>query len=420
MIKKFVSKFAGLTLALAVILTACAWMPFKAPNTIHTTPEGAEVYEMDSDTLLGVTPYATGVFFTEKLLEVRKENFFSEPVLLDFNSEEHVNVTLDPEPILVYSIPTADLYEAGSDTPLMITHNEVDIFIEDRNYTLKAEGFYDKELTLGFNSDRPTIIEMDRRPIITLTITQADVEIYEDGLFVCNAPMTEEILEPRTFELKKKGYFTKTVELTSNSAYDITEELVPLPIVEIQTVPSGAAVYLIGKKASIGKAPLKLTIEEKTSFEVRKDRYYPETFTVEAKSQLAKVSLKAMPYITIKSNPSGAQVYLNSNLVGTTPLEQLVEKSTSYTLKKNGYLPKNLSLNSKSPTSSTVTLEKEPIVVEEPKVEEKPVAVAAPVVTATPETVEEEVAEKKMPIALISGVAILVIAGIAFAMKKKS
>jgi hypothetical protein len=193
---------------------------------------------------------------------------------------------------LVYTKPNAEVYASGeyasnSDKPLGTTPFEVPVYQEPRAYTLRADEYYEKEVTIGMGTENPVVIELDRRPIITLTVGDG-VEIYENDKLVATGSMTEEIREPRTFELRKEGYYTKIIELTSSSDPEISTELIPLPIIEIKSDPAGAEVFVKDTTKSLGTTPLKLTIEKATSFEVKLDRYYTEEFTVEAKSQLAE------------------------------------------------------------------------------------------------------------------------------------
>lgn len=416
MTNKSVFRVASLFFVLALISTTCGWIPFVAPVTIHSTPEGAEVYKVESETPAGITPFKTYIFHGDKAFEVRLDKFHTEPITLNFESPEDVFVPLRPVPVLVYTKPNADIYAAGSDTPLGSTPLDVNVLLDDKNYVLKTKDYYDQEIVIGLSSPNPLVTEMKHRPIITVTTAQTGVKIYENGNFFANAPITQEIMESRTFEFRKEGYYKKTINLTPEKthklAYQTTIELTPLPIIEIQSTPAGADVYMVGQSTSIGKAPLKLTIEKETSFEVKADRYYTESFTVSAKSQLAKVTLNAMPYVTITSDPSGAQVYLGDKRLGTTPLEQLIEKETTYKLVQEGYLPQTITLNGKNAQPSITLEEIPPPPPPEPVVEEVVV-------------VEEEVvaAETGSPLSmgLIGGLALAAIAvvGIIIAIAKK-
>ena len=400
--KKRVFQTASLFFALAMISTTCGWLPFTAPFTIHTVPEGAAVYRTGATEPAGITPYKSRIFHFDRTYDVRLEGFFDKPVLIDYNASKEIYVKLRALPVLLYTKPDTAVYTAGSDTPLGDTPLKMDVYHEDRTYTLKAKDYYDKEVTIGLQTTDPLVIELDRRPIITLTTAPEGVEIYENGTLFATSTLTEEILTPRTFELRKTNYYTKTIELTSTSPYDVSAELIPHPVITIRSIPDGATAYLIGSDKPLGKTPLKVTIEKATGFEVRADRYYPETFTTDPKSQTASVTLNAMPYVTLTSDPSGAEIFLDGKLLGTTPLEQLIEKETPYEIRQEGFLPQTVSFNGKD-APPIIKLEIVPVVVEEPVVE-------TPVVEAP--VVEEAPAEKGLNLPLIGGIAVAIIAAI--------
>lgn len=357
MIKKTVSRFLGLLLIPVLIISVCGWLPFTAPVTIHSVPEGADVYKAGKTEVLGTTPYSTRVFHFDKHFEIKKDKFHTETVTINYNTVEKVYVTLRPTPVLVYTKIDADIYEAGAAAPFGKTPIEVEVQMEPRTCTLKRVDYFDKEITIGLETENPIVTELKRRPIVTLTTAPAGVEIYENGELFATSTMREEISVPRTFELKKEGYYGKTLNLTPTSAPEMRVALKELPVITINTVPDGADVYLVGKEASIGKAPVSLKIATATGFEVRADRYYSETFTVEPKTQTADVTLNAMPYVTIGSVPSGAKVTIDGNPVGTTPVEQLIETETAAVLTLNGYQTNNVTLTS-SDLNPVITLEK--------------------------------------------------------------
>jgi hypothetical protein len=406
-----VLRIASLFIAVAITLAVSGWIPFTAPVTIHSTPEGAAVYQTGEDDLIGVTPFETYVLLFNKDLEVRMDKFYSEPVRLDYDSPENVYINLRPQPVLVYTKPSAELYDADSGEFLGKTPMDVEVRVdEDRNCVIRKKDYFDQKVTIGLDTENPQIFELKHRPLITLSAAQNNVEIYENGSFLSTAPVTEEISRSRTFEFRKEGYYPSTLSLTPAQTHELSYKtsvsLKPLPVIEIQATPAAAEIFMAGSDKALGTGSVKVKIAEKTGFTVKADRYYDESFTVEAKSQRATVDLKPMPYVTITSSPSGAKVTMNGRSVGTTPVEQLIENPVSVKLTKEGYLPQTVTLDS-SDLRPVVTLEEEP-----------PPPPPEPETNAAPPVVEEVVEEEPAPSAglspaVIGGIAVAAIALIA-------
>ena len=361
--KQTATRIAGLLLTMAITLTVSGWIPFTAPVTIHSTPEGAPVYKAGSDIQIGTTPYKTFVFIWDRDYEVRMDKFYTEPVLLDCHSPKDIYVTLRPTPVLVYTKPSAELYNAESGERVGDTPMDVTVFTEDRNYVIKKDDYYSQDVTIGLETKNPQVIELKHRPLITINCAQDNVEIYENGSFLSKAPLSDEINTPRTFEFRKAGYYSKTLSIspaqTHELNYQTSVELEELPLIQIEATPASAEIYMAGKTSPLGKGKVTLKIAEKTTFTVKADRYYEESVTVDAKPQKATVSLKAMPYVTLSSSPSGATVSINGKTIGTTPLEQLAEKPITAKLTKDGYIPQTVTLTANN-LKPTVTLKEVP------------------------------------------------------------
>ena len=110
---------------------------------------------------------------------------------------------------------------------------------------------------------------------------------------------------------------------------------------EVSSVPAGASVYV--DESFIGVTPLRITVSVGThKIKVVKAGYKPYETTVEVRAgETAKLSVKLevkKAELTITSNPSGAEVYIDDKRVGTTPLKLKLAPGT-YTIKivKEGY-----------------------------------------------------------------------------------
>lgn len=403
---------------LSIILAICSC----APVTIKTFPPEATVYSTDGKTQLGTTPFDTSVFIGDKNFVVRKDRYFDEPVKLDFDSPREVDLKLRPVPVLIYSKPDADIYEAGAETSIGRTPMKVSVYDKERSYTLKKADYYDQNITVGLSAPDPIVVKLERRPIVTISAVPAGVEVYENGKLIGVAPVREEISTPRTFELRKPGYFTKSGTLTGAPPYEVSIELRAFPVITVTATPAGAQISRAG--GLIGKDSAKLSVGEQTVLEVSATRYYTQsvTLTPESAAQV-NIALKAMPYVTINSHPAGAEVMIAGKSVGIAPVEQLIEKDTVVELRKEGFITKTATLTG-ADKQVTITLEAVPAI--EPATPETETGMKASVANdadskvATETAQEPAVAEKKqgLPWGVI-GAGIVAIAGILFFVIKR-
>ncbi len=414
-----INKLAGQFFVLTLVLAICGC----APVTIETIPTGAALYSADGKTQLGTTPYNTSVFVSDKNFTVSKEHYFDDKVRLSFNSPRQIDLKLRAVPVMISSTPNAQIYPSGSETAIGSTPRKMPIYDKDRTYTLKAPDYFDQEITVGSKSPDPIVVKLERRPIVTISATPAGVDVYENNKLIGSAPVKEEILTRRTFELRKPGYFTKVGTLTGAPPYELNVTLRPFPTITITATPSDAQVYRAGKL--IGKAPTQLAVGEETVLEVRADRFYPQNVTLTSGSTAqVNVTLKAMPYVKIGSEPTGAEVFIDGKSAGVVPIEKLIEKNTVIEVRKAGFISKTATLTG-ADKQVTVTLEAVPApvvpapVVPAPEVLATP-AVQAPEATATnsiPATTSATGSNRNL---WIAGFAIIAIAlAIFFVIKRK-
>jgi hypothetical protein len=382
-----VNRIASL-FALGLILAGCA------PVTIDSVPSGATVYDADGDRV-GTTPYATNVVINSRAFTVRKDRYFEQNVTIGPDSAETVKVTLNPQPVILYSKPVAEIIDAD-EKQIGKTPTQIPVGKTAAEYTLKADKYYDQTVSLSVDSDQPTIVELARRPIVNLTADPAGAAIYENGKKIGTAPVEQEITSARTFEVRKDGYFTKSVTIKDAPPYTVHTELEAFPEITVQATPSGADIYHDGKKAGTGRASF--SVGEPLKVEVRADRYYSETATLTPESgKTVRVELKAKPYVTIDSTPSGAVVKADGKTIGDTPVETLIESTTTVSVSKDGYQTATETLTGKD-ERVTVELEKvpepEPVVTQQVK-EAESKKTQTKEAQAEEKPAEEKPAEKK-------------------------
>lgn len=375
-----IRKLSHLLCSAGLVLAVCSC----APVIIESTPSGASVYD-DSETLLGTTPYKTDLFLSSREYTVRKAGFVDESVAVDASSPSTISLDLQPRIVTLYSKPTANVYSTGSAAPIGRTPVRIQVTEEAQAYTLKLANHSDKVITVDLDSQDLIRTELELLPIVNLSTDPKDADIYEKGKKLGTAPLKTEIRTSRTFEIKKDGYFTKEITLKEVPPFEVSVKLDAFPLIKVETTPAKAEIQIDNQKRT---APVQLAVGSKTTLNVSAPRYYPQTVTISPKSeQVVRVNLKAMPYVTIKSQTAGAQVYLNNKLLGNTPIEQLVEKETVVELRAEGYVTKTLTLTGSDKTVEA-SLEKvpEPVVVAEPVVEPA---------SAESELIADEVTEQK-------------------------
>ena len=86
-------------------------------------------------------------------------------------------------------------------------------------------------------------------------------------------PYTLQIREVRAFEVRRKGYYPKTITLSPESPVEVAVQLEPIPLKHVRTRPPGATISRIGKREVLGTAPISLLAEAERLIEVYIEGY---------------------------------------------------------------------------------------------------------------------------------------------------
>jgi hypothetical protein len=215
---------------------------------------------------------------------------------------------------------------------------------------------------------------------LDLDANPTDAAIWVDNLYYGTTPQIIGGLSAgtHTLVLKKAGYYdyTESFMIVGGQTSTLYPGLTPYAKssaygdIRIQSYPVGAAVYVNNNYmgTTISSAALYITQLAPGSYPVRITlaNYQPYTVTAvvtadgvyDIRANLVPVTPGATPgtngQITVRSNPSGANIYLDNAYRGLTPLTlvDIPQGSHTITLKMNGYQDWQSSVNV-LPRSST-------------------------------------------------------------------
>jgi hypothetical protein len=106
-------------------------------------------------------------------------------------------------------------------------------------------------------------------------------------------------------------------------------------VIDVSVFPEGADIFINDKP--VGKAPAQIDIYEfgPVKVQIKKDGYldFEQVVDVSDNYYEIKATLEKASMLVIKSNPSGAEVYVNDKLVGKTPITLPKLKKAKHTVK---------------------------------------------------------------------------------------
>ena len=127
-----------------------------------------------------------------------------------------------------------------------------------------------------------------------------------------------------TIKYQGEYEFKLPYNLEPKKIYELTLGMETATLV-IRTSPSDATIYIDGENAGTGYASKAVSIGAEHRYKVVCDDYYPEENVVLFNSSERKeLDVELAPnfgYITVKSTPSGADVYVDDKKAGTTPYQ---------------------------------------------------------------------------------------------------
>ena len=201
---------------------------------------------------------------------------------------------------------------------------------------LSLSGYKTKIITFTLNSGERRTFNYTLQRIVqygTLKVNSnpQGAKVYIDGTYKGTTPLTISRVRAGTHQIKVKmaGYETwmENVYVSPNGISQVYATLTPVPVgtVTVNTVPSGASVYLDGILR--GQSPVTFTANPgthklKLSLSGYKTKIITFTLNSGERRTFNYTLQRIVQYGTLKvnSNPQGAKVYIDGTYKGTTPL----------------------------------------------------------------------------------------------------
>ena len=271
------------------------------------------------------------------------------------NKETELQLKLNPlfAGISITTEPEADIY---IDNMKMAMGSYSENLVEGTyNISIKKDMYESINEQIIIVKGNPTKKHFKLIPIfgVISISTEPPSDIHIDGKKVGNFNFSTRLISGiHTLEAKKEKYYTTTkkidVKVDSDETYVLNLEPIT-GILSIMTSPPKAEIYLNGKM--YGKTPkiIDHLIIGKYDVELKKSGYADKELAisiVENQKEAINESLNDAVSIMIKSDPLGADIFLNDKKVGKTP--DLVDFSLGrnrIVLKKNDYKDKTETVN---------------------------------------------------------------------------
>ncbi len=347
-------------LLIATSLLAAFFMAGCAPVTVSSIPSDASLYYKSSDKLAGSTPAKVMLYANAREVVVRKDGYFSKTVLLSTVGPKEIEVELKRrERVLLLSEPSgAELFIEGQDKKVGRTPYLIDYDKPYRTFDVRSIGYVNQTYTLPEDPEGNLVVRLEREASVIVTSKPKNVEIYgKDGQRLGVTPFAVPAVKNNVIELRKEGYYVLEVSVGPETESPFVVELERQPIIIVYSEPEDAVI--VHRGVTLGKTPFRQLVKEDMDVEVSVDRYYSKHITIAPDSpRQVTVKLDPKPYITVKSNPEGGELYRSGGveLIGKMPVEILVEKAASLEVHKPGYDIKQFMLSPDSTREVTVPL----------------------------------------------------------------
>lgn len=263
------------------------------PAVIKSQPENATVYKPGTDTPVGQTPFTVDTSKKDTELTLKLFGYHDESVTVKQFSSETSQVTFKRLPtIIIQSTPEgATVMDNGQvigTTPLQTKA------VTERTLQITEQGYFDKDVTVSYNTAPSINVDLQKLPVITLTATPT-AEVYRDGKRVAETPIKLAVKKEITLTLKADRYYDATVQVSPTSPREVKTTLKPKPYTMIKSSP---AAQVFNRGTLLGTTPLELLADKNISLELRKEGYESESCEItKGVSKTINVELTEIPVV---------------------------------------------------------------------------------------------------------------------------
>ena len=249
---------------------------------INSNPPGAEIVRIGDGKLLGKTPVGLHLSRPDR-------------VVLKLNGFESVERDIDPNGTYNIELKSKTGFKSTFYKDIMFTSEQGSIEIFDRvagerigitpvrlNVEAGAALEYrfpgcKSEFAL-ISRNAPHRIEIRLEPLTRVTIDGPEgAAVYQVGGAekIGEVPFEVNVDGYAMFEVKKEGYYDRSVAVSPESPARVRIDLEKIPYKTIVTDPPGAAVYRLGGLEKLGDSPYTAVIEGERVFEIKKQGFRP-------------------------------------------------------------------------------------------------------------------------------------------------
>ena len=269
-------------------------------TTVHSSPMGGVVTDTATGKVIGTTPFE---FYTDRPIEASislpgyktvvatiEPNHIHRIHLTPEEGFRNITFTSNPDGASIFQRSVGDVI---AQTPFTLAVEE------GTEFEFMADGYHPQTLLITKRSPETVHVELERIHYVTVeSFGGAEVYSAGGGELLGGVPYKTIIDADRIFEVQKEGYYPATVAVSEKSPETITVDLKKLPYKTIDSIPSGATVYRLGRHEKLGTCPLKLLVESDRILEVVKEGYQSSALSLGADSKESiTVELKKIPEV---------------------------------------------------------------------------------------------------------------------------